>query len=394
MIRVIKRELRRVVRKPRYVIILTIGIVFSFVFFATLMNDGQPQKLPVAVVDMDGTYLSRRICHELTATQGVNVTAVYNNHTEARKAMQRGDIFAFYEIPKGTYNELLQSHAPHFGLYTNTSYLLAGMLSYRQLATMGMLAAGAVQREVYRKKGYTDDALMGLIQPVEFDTHPIGNPWVSYKIYLMTVIIPAIIAFLALVHTSYIIGREWEEHSVRQWMLKAVGNPLKAILGKILPYTFHYSLLALIANLIMFGPMHFPMTGSWLLLMLFTVLLIFAAQCAAVFIAGCLGDPQLSLGITGVYGALCFSLCGFSFPVESMPRVLGSICWLYPIRHYYLAYRDMAIFGNGLEHCWPQLCALLAFGMLLIVGIYMFNWHYGKGAVTLENDRPEERSAE
>lgn len=391
MIRVVQRELRRIVMQPRYVIILTLGIVFSFVFFATLMDDGQPQRLPVAVVDMDGTYLSRRICHELSATQGVAVTAVYDNHTEARKAMQRGEIFAFYEIPKGTYQELLQFHAPHFGLYTNTAYLLAGMLSYRQLATMGMMASAAVQREVFRKQGYTDDALMGLIQPIEFDTHPIGNPWISYKVYLMAVIIPAIIAFLALVHTSYLISRELKEGTVRSWMRKAKGNALKAMLGKILPYTFHYSLLALIANIIMFGPMHFPMEGSWLLLMLFTVLLVFAAQCAAVFISGCLIDPQFSLGITGVYGALSFSLSGFSFPVESMPRVLNSISWLYPIRHYYLAYRDMAVFGSGLADVWPQLCALVAFGLLGLAGIYKFHRYYEKEVAPQGSGLPQER---
>lgn len=378
MWRVINRELGRIWAKPRYLVILTLGAAFAFTFFATMMDNGQPQELPVGVVDMDHSYLSRRLCHELEATQGVHVAAVYDNHTSARHAMQRGEIFAFYEIPQGTYNELLQFHAPHFGLYTNATYLLAGMLSYRQMATMGMLAAGAVQREVLRKKGFGEEQIMGLIQPVEFDTHPIGNPWVSYKIYLMTLIIPAIIAFLALVHTSYIIGREWEEGSVRNWMRIAGGNPLRALLGKILPYTFHYSLLALIANLILFGPMHFPLQGSWPLLMLFTVMLVFAAQCAAVFIAGSLADPQLSLGITGVYGALCFSLSGFSFPVESMPHVLESISWLYPIRHYYFAYRDIAIFGNGLEHCWPQLCALIAFALPMLLGVYLFNRHYNR----------------
>lgn len=376
MIRVIHRELRRIINRPRYVILLTLGIVFSFVFFATLTDEGQPQNMPVAVVDMDGSYLSRRLCHELTATQGVDVVAIYDNHTDARKAMQQGKIFAFYEIPSGTYNQLLQFHAPHLGLYTNAAYMLAGMLSYRQMATMGMLAAGAVQREVLRKKGYDEERIMGLIQPVEFDTHPIGNPWVSYKIYLMTIIIPALISFLALVHTSYLIGREWEENSIRNWMRLAGGNSIKALAGKLLPYTFHYSLLALMANLIMFGPMHFPLEGSWLLMMLFTVLLIAAAQCAAVFISGCLGDPQLSMGITGVYGALCFSLSGFSFPVESMPRVFTALSQLYPIRHYYFAYRDIAIFGNGFEHCWPQICALIAFGLAFLVGAYMFQRHY------------------
>ena len=207
-LRVMLRELRRIQLNPRYLIILTLGIVFSFIFFATMMQEGLPQRMPIGVVDMDHSYLSRRLCHELNATQGVHVEAVYDNHAEARKAMQRGEIFAFYEIPPDTYNELLQFHAPHFGLYSNNAYLLAGTLSYKQLATMGMLASGAVQREILRKKGYDEEQIMGLIMPVELDTHPIGNPWTNYRIYLMSTLIPAIIAFISQLHTVYLIGRE------------------------------------------------------------------------------------------------------------------------------------------------------------------------------------------
>ena len=59
---------------------LTLGIVLTFIIFATMTSNGQPQRLPVGVVDMDGSYLSRRICHELDATSGVKVHAVYNNN--------------------------------------------------------------------------------------------------------------------------------------------------------------------------------------------------------------------------------------------------------------------------------------------------------------------------
>ena len=118
MWRVVNRELRRIWHSPRYLVILTLAAVLSFVFFATMTQEGQPQKLHVGVVDLDHSYLSRRLCHELEATQGVSVAAVYDNHTEARMAMQRGEIFAFYEIPADTYNELLQFHAPRFSLIT------------------------------------------------------------------------------------------------------------------------------------------------------------------------------------------------------------------------------------------------------------------------------------
>ena len=378
--RVLVRELRRIWLNPRYFVLMTLGVAFTFVFFATITREGQPQRLSVAVVDMDGSYLSRRICHEINATPGVKVVAVYNNHTEARRAMQRGKIFAFYEIPKGTYNDLLQFRSPHFVLYVNSAYMLAGTLSYKQLATMGMLATGAVQREVYRKKGYSDEQAMGLIQPVEYDTRNIGNPWINYGNYLMTTLIPAVIAFIVLMHTAYVIARERQERTMKSWLRRAGGNTLYALIGKMIPYTAWYTLLCLLANLIMFGPMGFPLEGSWMLMVVNSILLVFAAQCAGCFIASAIPDPPLTMGISAIYSAMSFSLSGFSFPVESMPTFFYSFAWLYPIRHYYQNFCDIAIFGNGFAHCWPRFCALMAFGALLMVGALFLRWQMSRQA--------------
>ena len=376
MIRVAYRELRRIIRKPRYLIILTLGAVFAFVFFATLTDEGQPHELPVAVVDGDGTYLSRRLCHELDATQAVHVVAVYNNHGEARRAMQRGEIYAFYEIPAGTYNATLQFRAPSLVLYTNQSYLLAGSLSYRQLATMGKLAAGAVQREVLRKKGVDEDAIMGQIQPVALKTIAVGNTEANYQVYLMTTLIPGIIALMAMLHTAYVIGRERQEHTVRSWMRKAGGNAFRAFLGKMMPYTFHYTLLMLLAELLMYGPMHFPMAGSWPLLMLVSLLLVTAAQCAGCFLMGCIPDPSVAMSLTSAYGTLAFSMCGFSFPVDAMSLPMQLFSLLFPLRYYFLAMRDITLFGNGIAVCWPEVCVLIAFWLLLLVGAFMFQRQY------------------
>ena len=376
MWRVVNRELRRIWHSPRYLVILTLAAVLSFVFFATMTQEGQPQKLHVGVVDLDHSYLSRRLCHELEATQGVSVAAVYDNHTEARMAMQRGEIFAFYEIPAGTYNELLQFHAPRFSLYTNQSYLLAGSLSYRQLATMGKLAAGAVQREVLRKKGYKDDAIMGLIQPVALETHPVGNTKASYCIYLMTTLIPGIIALLALLHTAYVIGRERQERTVKSWMRKAGGDALKAMWGKALPYSCYYSMLLLLANVIMYGPMGMPLEGSWLLLALHSVLLIVAGQSAAMFLMGCVPDPSVAMSLTSAYATLSFTMCGFSFPVDAMPLPMQSFSLMFPLRHYFLAMRDIAFFGNGFDICWPHTAMLTAFWLLSLIGAAMLNRQY------------------
>lgn len=369
--------MERIVQKPLYPILLTAGVVFMFVFFVTLTHQGQPTRLPVAVVDLDGTYLSRRFCHEINATPGVEVCAVYNNHTEARKAMQRGQIFAFYEIPPETYNNLLQFRSPHLVLYCNSAYMLAGTLSYKQLTSMGLLAAGAVQREVYRKKGYSDEQIMGLIQPIEYDTRPIGNPWINYSNYLMTTLIPAVIAFIALMHTAYTIARERQEKTLRRWVRSAKGNVFHAILGKTIPYTAWYSLLCLLANLIMFGFLGFPFQGSWLLMVLNTILLIVASQCIGIFIACCIPDAPLTMSISALYCAMSFSLSGFSFPVECMPKFAYIFSSVYPIRYYFLNYCDIAIFSNGMDHCWSRYCAMITFGIMPLAGTLFLRWHLG-----------------
>ena len=219
---------------------------------------------------------------------------------------------------------------------------------------------------------------MGLIMPVELDTHPIGNPWTNYRIYLMSTLIPAIIAFISQLHTVYLIGRERQERTLRNWMRKSGNNTVKALLGKLFPYTVHYSFLVLLANLVMFGFMHFPMNGNWLLMVLVSLLLIPAAQCTGVLISGCIPDPPLAMGICAVYAALSFSLSGFSFPVEAMPHFFDSLSWLYPIRHYYLAYRDIAIFGNGLDQCWSSIVSLLLFGLVFLIGAKMMDLNLNK----------------
>lgn len=372
--RVLVRELRRIYLNPRYLIILTLGIVFTFVFFATMTKEGQPRRLSVAVVDMDGSYLSRRICHELNSTPGVEVVAVYTNHTEARKAMQRGKIFAFYEIPKGTYNDLLQFRAPHFVLYVNSAYMLAGTLSYKQLSTMAMMATGAVQREIYRKKGYSEQQIMGLILPIGLDTRYIGNPWVGYGCYLMTTLIPAVIAFIALMHAAYVISREREERTLRSWIRRANGKTLNAFIGKLLPYFVWYTFLLILSNLIMFGYMGFPMDGSWMLMVANSILLVYGAQCLGAFFAGCIPEAPFCMSLSAIFSALSFSLSGFSFPADSMPRFFQALANLYPIRHYFLNFSNIAIFGNGFEHCWPNFCAMMALGILLIIGAFMLDW--------------------
>lgn len=363
----IKREQHRLwyCGGARYLVLTTLGLVFCYIFFLTLMAEGQPQRLPIAIVDQDGSYLSRRLCHEINACQGVRVVKVYNTHTAARRAMQRQEVYAFLEIPAGTYNHVLSFTRPHLVLYSNNAYLLSGALSYRTLATISNLASGAVQREVLRKKGYSESQIMGLIQPIELDTHLISNPTANYQPYVLTTLLPGMLGLFVLLLTVYIIGRERKEDTLAQWLSPGV---LPALLGKLAPYTLWFTFLGLIGNLVLFGWCRFELHGSFLLVALCTFLLVLAMQATGVFLAGIIPDAHLSTCFAAIYGTLAFTMSGFSYPVTSMPPALQGFSLIFPLRHYYMAVSRISLFGCGFQLCWPYVAALLLFLLTGIVG--------------------------
>lgn len=373
------RELGMIKESPRYLILLTSGILFSYVFFLTFMHEGQPENLPIAVVDQDGSYLSRRLCHEIDATQGVEVVAVYNTHREACEAMQRQEIFAFLEIPECTYSELLDFKTPHIALYSNNAYLLAGTLSFKTLSTISKLASAAVQREVMRKKGYTDDQIMGMIQPVEIDAHLISNPWGSYLPYVLTTMLPGIIGVMALLFTIYLVTNEYKLKTDKMWLEAAGGDMLSALAGKLLPYTLWFTLLGIVGNIVMFGFCHFICLGSFFTLSVAILLLVLAMQSMGVLLAGLIPDQHLAISIAAIYGMLSFSMSGFSYPVVNMPPALQALSYIFPLRHYYLTYDDVAMFGAPFTQYWSHICGLLCFMVVGCIGGLLLN-RLGKNA--------------
>lgn len=366
-----QRELRMIVYHPRYFILLTLGVVFSYVFFLTLMKEGQPEKLPIAIVDHDGSFLSRRLCHELEATQGVKVVAVYDNHLQARDAMQRQRIFAFLEIPKGTYNQLLSFNRPTLTIYSNNAYLLGGSFSYKSLATMTKLACGAVQREVLRKKGYDEKTIAGLIQPIELDTHPIANPMVNYQPYVLTTVLPGIIGLMVLMLTIMQL-HSWLSSPFER-LLVSRGDLMACIWGQLLPYTVWYGILGIIGNLVMFGFCHYTLLGSFFTLSVAFILFILALQAMGILLVGLIPEMHMSICIGAIYGTLSFTLSGFSYPASSMPGGMQVFGYIFPLRHYYLAYVNIALYGGTTQQILFHIAVLLLFMAASYVGILLIN---------------------
>ena len=172
----IMREGRRMCSRPLYVFCMVIAPLFCYIFFTTLMADGLPTNLPVGAVDQDNTSTTRALLRNLDAFQQTHITAHYKDVTEARRAMQRGDIYAFYYIPQGTTADAIAGRQPRVSFYTNGSYLIAGSLLYKDLLTMTVLANASIGQQTLLARGATEQQALGFLQPILIDTHRCTTP--------------------------------------------------------------------------------------------------------------------------------------------------------------------------------------------------------------------------
>ena len=376
---VVRRELRIMRNRPIYLLGSVVTVAFCAIFFLTFLKQGLPHDLPIGIVDLDNSSLSRNFSRQLDATQ-LGKVLKYDSFAEAREDMQSGKITAVCVIPAGMYADVQASRRPTFTYYLNGLYFVGGALSYKNILTMINLADGAVQREVLRAKGVNEDAIMGRIQPVNVDVHQIGNQYTNYGYYLTNIFLPGVLALTVVIILIYSLGAELKYGTSRHLLSTASGSMYNALFGKLVVYTTLFSVIGLILILLMYDWMHFPINGSIWNMFLAIVLLVLASESVAIFIIGLLPIPRLALSIGALYSVLAFSMSGFTLPVETMPPYIQGLAEAFPLRHYFLFYSREVIFGTGFAGWWQEVIHLLLFLLLPSLVIYRL-----KGAYVRQN---------
>ena len=375
------REQKRMLARGIYTFCMVIAPIVAFLFFTTLMGEGLPADLPAGVVDEDNTATTREVIRNLDSFQQTNIIEHYPDVATAREAMQKGKIYAFYYIPKGTPQLAISGKQPTVSFYTAASYLIPGSLAYRDMKMMSEYASGAVGRATLYAKGYTEDQAMAVLQPIKMEMHAINNPSLNYSVYLCNTILPGIIMLLIMQVSIYSIYVEMKEETAKEWLAMADNDIVKALIGKLLPQVTTWLLMGLFCLFLLYGVWKFPLnSGIWPML-LDMFLLINSSLALGVFFCGLVPSLRWALSLATLWGVLSFPISGFSFPMMAFPDTLKGLSWLFPLRHYFLIYVDQALNGLPLYYSWLNIAIMVAFWGLPIMLLgrlrkFLLEYHY------------------
>ena len=81
ILKIASRECGILMRNPIHIFCMIFFPLLVIFFFTSLLDEGQPEDLPVGVVDHDNTSMTRKLIHRLDAFQSTKVV-VTQNYTE------------------------------------------------------------------------------------------------------------------------------------------------------------------------------------------------------------------------------------------------------------------------------------------------------------------------
>ena len=334
---IVLRELG-ILRKNRIYGFCMVFPLVLVLFFTTMLDDGLPQDLPIGVVDLDNSATSRGLVRNLDAM--------------------------YLYIPDGTAAKLLAGRQPKISYYYTMTCLTAGSMASKDLKTIAMLGSAAVGQAMLSAKGATSSQIKAALQPVNIDAHMIANPQGSYNYSLTTVFVPGILMLFMALLSAYALGMELKFDTGKEWLARADGNILVAIIGKYLVHALVFLLVIFLYQYYIFNILHFPrLSGVWSIVRL-TLLQVAASLGFGIFAFGLMPSLRMSMSISSLWFVLGMSMCGSAFPVMGMDPPLQAMSWLFPLRHYWMLYQVTVLNGFPVIDAWFHLVALIAFTLL------------------------------
>jgi len=364
LIQSIKRGCVQLVRRPMYILTILVMPILTCLVLLNMLGPGVVQRVPVGIVDLDNSALSRQLMRNLQAFQQVNINAYYKDFDEAKEAVKRGEVLGFFYIPTDFDERALGGRQPTVSYYCNYAYYAPASMQYKGFKTISLLANGGIVQTVLRTAGLRNEQISSTLQPILDDVHMPGNPWINYNYYLNSTFVPCLLALFILMVTSFSLGSELKSGFSPQWLRTGGNSILISLVGKLLPQTVLFTVMGWFIQWIMYRCLYFPLHCPAWHMMLAMFLLVIANQSFVVLIFGFVPNFRYGTTICTLFGMLSFSFCGFSLPQESLYSWVNAIGYVMPIKYYFLISGEQALNGWELFYSRWWYIALIAFCFL------------------------------
>jgi ABC-2 type transport system permease protein len=354
---VMRKEVRQIKRDTRSLVFMIFIPAFLLIVFGFALSF-DVKHIPLAVVDLDGSRLSRGLTEKFRTTEYFDLKMSLDRTGDIDDLMAEERIKAALVIPTDFSEDLLAGRSPSVQFIldganamsgtTAAGYAAAILQSYSQRTTLAAMA----------RRG-----LGGITLPMETEVRVWYNPELKSARFLL----PGLMAFILMVilttSTAFSIVREKERGTMEQIAVSPLPSAA-LIIGKLVPYvviSLASAHLVLGLGWVLFG---IGIKGSYTLLLLGIVLFLIAGLGQGILISAITRTQQVAFLISVLTSILpTFILSGFVFPIRNMPDFVQVVTFFVPARYFLVVLRAIILKGAGLPAFWEQMLALAVFAV-------------------------------
>lgn len=361
---VFRREVRHIFNTPFYLLVVIVLPIVAMSFFIAMFHTDVPRDLPVAVYDADNSTLSRKLLRMVDATPSVEIRYDVTDKVSGEKLIIEGKAYALICIPKDFEKDIFKNKSPQVLNYYNNIYMIAGGVISKDVATAVNTMSVGVNLNVRTKKGQNTAQALASVLPVRLDTHILYNPFTNYMYYLSTCFLPLMLQIFLLLITVYVFTIERDKNTSQQWYKVSGENYVKAVFGKLAPYTLLFLLLDVAMNYVLFVENNISFKGNVAVFILINILFILSYQALGLIISSIFsGGISMAAGI----GAMAFSFSGLTFHYDAMPTISIVVSRMLPFSYYFKGFIDQSMKGMPLENALVPVAGMISFLLIALM---------------------------
>lgn len=323
--------------------------VFWCLAVVAVFATGLMRNIPVGLVDYDNSAESRDLIRSLDAVASVDFVN-YENPQAATADLATGNIYALFVIGHNWSEKTSGSRSDSaLELFLNKSYYAIATtvetdlkLALSQIQIGQMLEAASVVGG-----GFAGNKER--LAVLDADILIAGNPALNFKAYLLTTILPGVLALGAILTCVGSLTREWRLKTVHQ-VVETYSHLTGFLLGRMSFWLVLYSLMGLAYLAWFTGWEGWGVQGNlaaWAL----GIVLFFVSMPALAMLYTSL-SPSWIIAMSVAIGttAPIFPFTGFSFPLDSMDAAAQLLAQFLPLTWYLRLHSSQWVLGSELSH--------------------------------------------
>ncbi len=359
---VIRKEARHITRDRGTFFLVTVSPVFLLLVMAyTFMVD--IENVAVAVMDRDGTYLSRRYLAGLGGTGDVLVRYVADDYGDVERWLMASNAKAAIVIPPGFEASLQAGREASIQVLVEGTEPVTANTAMQHVGGYTQQFALEVVKELVERAGVPVDE--AALMPIDLRLRTWYNPTLKAVIGFLPALIAMVMAMPA-VTTTMALTRE-KEHGTLEQLIATPIRRSELLVGKLIPYVLSGLLGILLCVLVAVYWFGSPFKGSFVLYLVLSIDFLLASLAIALVLSVFVKSQQAAqLGAFLIFFFPGFFLSGIFYPLVSMQPIMKMEAYLVPTTHFVFISRGVFLKGQGLDMLWPFALALLAMGVVFL----------------------------